>query len=197
MYPLFESIKVENGVIFNIDYHQKRMARSSDLLLRSYLDLICLPPTGVHKLRITYTKDQFLDFTLTPYSYRTIKTLTLVHDNLIDYGQKSEDRHVINKLFAQRGQCDDILIIKNGMVTDTSFCNIVLLDDDGGSNWVTPATPLLEGICRARLLDQGIITATLIPLEELKKYTQFMLINAFMDFDQSRAQPLSVSLKID
>lgn len=190
MYPLFESIKVENGVIFHIDYHQKRMARSSGLLLRPYLYQICLPPTGVHKLRITYTKDQFLGFTLTPYIYRTIKTLAPVHDNLIDYGRKSENRHAIDNLFAQRGQCDDILIIKNGMVTDTSFCNIVLLGGDGGNNWVTPSTPLLEGTCRARLLDQGLITATLIPFEDLRKYTKFILINAFMDFDQSRAQTL-------
>lgn len=196
MYPLFESIRVEDGVALNIDYHQKRMARSSDLLLGPYLDKICLPLGGVHKLRITYTQDQFLGFTLAPYFYRTINTLAPVHDNLINYGEKSEDRRVIEHLWAQRGQCDDILIIKNGLVTDTSFCNILLLDGNGlsnsGDSWVTPSAPLLEGTCRARLLDQGLITATEIPLADLKKYTKFMLINAFMDFDPRRTQPLSL-----
>lgn len=78
------------------------------------------------------------------------------------------------------------------MVTDSSFCNILLLDGSSGDGWVTPSTTLLEGTCRERLLDQGIITATDISVEDLKNYTKFMLINAFMDFDETRAQYLSL-----
>lgn len=199
MYPLFESIKIEDGIIFNIDYHQNRMAKLSDLQLMPYLSQVVVPSTGSHKLRIVYTKDQFVGFTITPYIYRTIRKLALCLDNHIHYRAKSQDRRAIDLLFAQRGQCDDVLIIKNGMVTDTSFCNIVLLDGNidinPSGNWVTPSTPLLEGTCRARLLKQGIITATEIRLEDLSRYNKFMLINAFMDFDLSRAQPLSFPLE--
>lgn len=191
MYPLFESIKVENGVILNLDYHQQRVARSSTVQLKLYLNQIALPSSGVHKLRITYAKDRLLGFSITPYIYRKISTLALIIDNHIDYSAKSEDRSAIERLWAQRGQCDDILIVKNDMVTDTSFCNILLLDGDNG-NWHTPSTPLLDGTCRARLLNQGIITATEIYSTDLKNYTKFMLINAFMDFDENRAEPLSL-----
>lgn len=84
----------------------------------------------------------------------------------------------------QKSECDDILIIKNGVVSDTSFANIIFFD---GQRWVTPKIPLLEGTCRARLIANNTIISQEITLNDLKLFSKFMIINAMLDFDTQRA----------
>lgn len=191
MYPLFESIRIENGIAMNLEYHQERIAQNTDLTLYSYVSGITLPKDGVYKLRITYIKEKFTGFTLSSYTPKRVKTLKLVCDDMIDYGVKSENRLSLDQLFELRGACDDILIVKSGKITDTSFCNILFYD---GSRWVTPSSPLLRGTCRARLINNGIILPIDITSQELKKFQKFMLINALLDFDESRAEELELLL---
>lgn len=38
-------------------------------------------------------------------------------------------QHIGDILAAQKGDCDEIIIIKNGLVTDTSFTNIAIYKD--------------------------------------------------------------------
>ena len=45
----------------------------------------------------------------------------------IDYTYKSAHREELNALYAQKGMADDILIVRNGYLTDTSISNIALL----------------------------------------------------------------------
>src|SRR5690606_14853325 len=91
---------------------------------------------------------------ITPYEVRAVTSLKIIHDDTIDYSLKYEDRSSIDNLFAKRNNCDDILIIKNGFVTDASYSNIAFYD---GSRWITPAQPLLKGTMRQHLLDTGVI----------------------------------------
>ncbi len=51
---------------------------------------------------------------------------------------------------------DDILIIRDGLLTDTSICNVALWN---GTSWITPARPLFSGTMRAYLLDKGLVQA--------------------------------------
>lgn len=175
-------------MVMHLEYHQERMNRNSRLQLHPYIKNIPLPKKGIYKLRISYAEELFSGYTLTPYIIPEIKTLKLVIDNTIDYSMKSENRQSLNKLFELRKHCDDILIVKNGKITDTSFCNILLFD---GNRWVTPASPLLEGTCRARLIKNGTIIPLDITAEEFKYYIKFMLINALLDFDESRSYKIS------
>jgi 4-amino-4-deoxychorismate lyase len=78
-----------------------------------------------------------------------IESLKLVEDNTISYRHKYSDRSHLLELMNMRGDCDDILIVKDGYITDTSFSNIVFFD---GDKWVTPARPLLRGTMRESLL---------------------------------------------
>ena len=71
----------------------------------------------------------------------------MIDNDDICYPYKYTDRDNINRLIELRGDCDDILIIKNGMVTDSSYANVVFRDLNG--NWVTPSTFLLPGTIRA------------------------------------------------
>jgi 4-amino-4-deoxychorismate lyase len=114
------------------------------------------------------------------YVVKEIKTLQLVEDNTIDYHLKYTDRTRLQKLLEGKGICDDILIVKNGLITDSSFCNIVFFD---GSEWMTPATPLLKGTVRERLVTSGTITERNIMLTEVKNFCSFKLINSMRDFE--------------
>jgi len=77
--------------------------------------------------------------------------------------------------------CDDIIIVKNGFVTDSFAANILFLD---GVQWITPTTPLLNGTKRQFLLDQGIIAEKEIREEDIRTYQKVGLINAMIDFDE-------------
>lgn len=187
MYPLFESIRVENGSIVHPDWHQKRFLASYTLYYGhepsiGLFDSLDIPETcrkGIFKLRISYNHEsRQVDWQ--PYTTGQISNLRLIKDDDIDYSLKYTDRSRLNNLYDQRNGCDDILIVRRGLITDSSYCNIVLFD---GDKWFTPAEPLLPGTARARLLASGQIIARPIRVEDLVGYKSFKLINAMRDFE--------------
>ncbi|MEG0647308.1 MAG: aminotransferase class IV, partial [Bacteroides sp.] len=97
----------------------------------------------------------------------------------INYTYKSTDREALNQLYEQRNTKDDVLIIKNGYITDTSIANVALFD---GTHWFTPKHPLLKGTQRAQLLQKGIIQEKEIMLEELFSFSQMTIFNAMIPF---------------
>jgi len=165
--------------------HQSRFERTREevLGLKTHPDLsgyISVPVSAkqeIYKCRILYGQDvsqvKFL-----PYSRLKIQSLKVVESDKISYSYKYADRRELEKLFGQRGSCDDILIVKEGKITDSYFANVVLWD---GSRWVSPKKPLLRGCMRASLLAEGSITAADIPLDELSGYKTLRLINALND----------------
>jgi len=121
-----------------------------------------------------------LPFVFLPHHYRQIKSLKLVEDDKIDYRYKFADRQHLGRLFERRGDCDDILIVKNGCITDSFTANVIFSD---GSRWWTPDTPLLAGTMRAKLLKEGKISECRITPNGLNKYLKAGLINAMQDID--------------
>ncbi len=184
MYPYFESIRCEGGQLQNLEYHQKRVAIHSQVILAECVEQLDTPSEGVHKLRISYNQSSFGDVQICAYKPKEINTLRLIECNEIEYSTKNNDRATINQLYDLKGQADDILIVKNGLITDSSFSNILLFD---GSGWITPKSYLLRGTCRERLLEQGIIREQTVRTDDLKSYASFMLVNAMLDFDLHRA----------
>ncbi len=187
MFPLFETIYLENGVIRNIDYHQRRIEKSGLELfgMKPLLDLnlqifgSLRNEKGKFRIRISYN-DKSYHFQVFEYFGRDIRSLKLVYNNNIEYPHKFEDRSQLEELTKQKEECDDILIVKNGFITDTSFSNIVFCD---GQDWFTPNTPLLQGTARAYLLDNGIIKEKTIQPHNLSQYQSFKLINAIRHFE--------------
>jgi 4-amino-4-deoxychorismate lyase len=110
-----------------------------------------------------------------------------VEGDAIDYHVKFFDRSRLESLYALRGDCDDIIIVKNGLVTDTSMSNLIFLD---GARWITPAEPLLAGTCRERLLSEGNITAATIRPKDLDHFIGVKLINAMRDPDEEEMIPI-------
>ena len=107
--------------------------------------------------------------------------MRLVTSDKIDYSYKRTNREGLNELFGRRGNADDILIVKDGYLTDTSIANIALYD---GNSWYTPAHPLLRGTKRAELLDNQLIVEKDISWLQLDDYTHIMLFNAMIDWER-------------
>ncbi len=192
MYPLLETLRFENGIFSNTGYHIERMKRSVRNCLSGNLkfnpeDVFKKAEEenrnlkGLFKFRLLFNtseyKTEFVKYTLP-----IIKTLKPVFAEKIDYSCKFADRNAINLLASQKENCDDILIIRNGFVTDTSFANILFYD---GKEWLTPDTPLLEGTRRAFLLDKGIIKTTPVTLDMVKLFKKARIINAMIRFEDS------------
>lgn len=183
----FESIRVADGKVFHLDYHQRRVERISAVQLQEAVDRVSLPQKGLYKLRISYTPTAILRTDTQAYTPKDIDSLKGVYDDHIDYSLKSEDRSALNRLHRLRESCDDVLIIKNGRVTDTSYCNILFSD---GAKWITPDTPLLEGTCRARLIEEGKVGVEEIRITDLHAFKYYMLVNAMLDFDEQRRKQI-------
>ena len=192
-----EALKVKNGQFYDLSLHDDRINRT----IRHFFGIdspfaisdITIPKeykTGLVKCRIEYNK-QILSVDFTPYSFRNISKLKIVTDNEIDYTYKWADRSALNRLVAEKEDCDDILIIKNGLVTDTSFANVVFEDESG---LYTPTTFLLNGTKRQSLLQQSIIKEREIRLEDISNYTTLHIINTMVDLEDSM-QILTEGLK--
>lgn len=179
-----ETIKILDGKIYNLDYHQKRYESVlSSFGINKFLDLVTFinpPSEGLYRCKILYTLENILDIKYYLYEKRTIQSLKIIHTNFIEYAIKYEDRSEITELFEQRELSDDILIVKDGYITDTSIANIALYD---GISWVTPKRPLLKGTTRQRYLDNAKIIESDIKVQDLRKFSKIALLNAMIDFD--------------
>jgi 4-amino-4-deoxychorismate lyase len=188
MYPLFETILIKDGEPQNLSSHLNRIHRSQrdylhlNLLLSEaeFLSIIekaaeqCSFSDSLLKLKFYYNTDPG-PVEIIPYERRKIKSLKLVHDNTIEYSFKLSDRSAIDRLIAQKGDADDIIIVKNGFITDSSFGNLVFENDEG---FFTPESALLKGTRRQSLLDTLSVTEVSIKTEDLHKYKYIHNINA-------------------
>lgn len=188
MYPLVESIKLKNGIFYHLMYHQERLQRSMDELfpkaaaidLAKELSAIQIPLTGLFKVRVVYGA-AIEKIEIEPYNFRSVKSLKVVNGHSIDYHLKYTNRESLNFLYSQREDCDDIIIVKQGVITDSFSANLLFFN---GQQWYTPDSPLLKGTKRQYLLDNGLITGRPIKAEDLASYHKVGLINAMIDFDE-------------
>ncbi len=179
---LLETIKIEEGEVSNLSYHQARCDESRKVLFDSTdrLDLSSLiqaPPKGHYRCRILYD-EKIHSVEYIPYTLKEIHRLNIVSSDL-EYDHKYANRDALNNLLQTQPDADDILIEKHGYITDTSIANIAFYD---GKQWVTPEKPLLKGTIRAKLLDEGFLHTRKIKKEDLKNYTQVALMNAMIGF---------------
>lgn len=189
---LVETIKIMDGVAVNLPYHERRLNRtrrelfgaSPDIDLSRTLLVPAFAGKGLFKCRIEYN-DHIRSIEFNPYKFRTIRTLRMVEAGDLDYSFKWVERSGIEKLLEQKGECDDILMVKDGKITDTSYANIILRGAD--NRWYTPSEPLLRGTRREWLLDSGIVTEREITPASLKRFRELRLINTMMDIEDSES----------
>lgn len=186
---LLETIKVQNNTLLNIEYHNNRFNRSrfdlfgiqDQILLEQFIEIPNDLDNAVYKCRVIYS-EEIHKIEFESYIPGIITSLKLVECNDIDYKHKYFDRTIINELYKLKGNCDDILIIKNGLVTDTSYANIIFWD---GKNWITPSTPLLAGTQRNRLIEEKQIIGKEIKAIDIQYFEKARIINAMIDLKES------------
>ncbi|MFK5976096.1 MAG: aminotransferase class IV [Sulfurovum sp.] len=179
---LLETIKIEDGEVFNLLYHQKRVDRSRKRLYNSKdilnLSAIIKPfrHKGLYRCRIIYGEElQSIEYI--PYTPKQIESIHIVSSE-IEYGLKYLYRDELNNLL-KISEADEVIIEKNGLLTDTTIANIALYD---GNRWWTPKTPLLQGTMRAKLLSKGFLHTKNIKKEDLLQYSHLALMNAMIGF---------------
>ena len=121
---LFETLAIKNGQVLNLSHHNERFKNGQLFLNRQIIidDIATLIDVPSHfkdnpliRCRVTYDncdiKIAYFDYTPKP-----INSFKLIECNNIDYTYKYDDRKLLNQLLSKKGDCDEIIIIKNSFV---------------------------------------------------------------------------------
>jgi 4-amino-4-deoxychorismate lyase len=114
------------------------------------------------------------------YTKREIKKLSVIEAD-IKYNYKLCDRAALDEIFSKRGDADDVVIVRNGLIGDTTIANIAVRYCN---QWLTPKTPLLNGTMRARLLDDRFLVESDILATDLNKFEKIAVMNALRGFEE-------------
>lgn len=184
-----ETIRILNQKVISLSYHQQRVDKTlSDhnlppLNIKQLLS--SLPqdiPSSLCRCRITYgqTPTKIDYFPYTPLVRQRVK---IVRQDNLSYSYKYADRRQIEELVSL-STCEDIIIVKNDKITDSSIANLVFENKEG---LFTPTTPLLKGTQRQRLIDKGVISLRDITLKDIKTYDKLYFINAMTPLNSTPA----------
>ncbi|MFV0366212.1 MAG: aminotransferase class IV family protein [Mangrovibacterium sp.] len=184
---LLETIRFENGEFVNLNYHQARFAaarkkfypQSPVIQLGEQLRVPVNLGNGLYRCRVLYG-ETIQQVAFIPQQQRSFRSLQVLQTNL-DYPHKFADRTKLNELLAQRGNADEVLLVKAGLVTDCSIGNLVFQQS---GKLYTPKETLLAGTQRQRLLDEGLLIERSIPLSALHRYEAVGIINALIGLEE-------------
>lgn len=189
MCRFIESLKIKDGLIENIDFHDIRVKETSEFFLKkqisiyNFLDKIDIKKAaqGIYKLRIVYD-NELVEYSIDKYEKKIISSLKIVESDRYFYKYKFENRTDFSKLLDSKGSCSDILITVNGYLTDASFSNIALKKNN---IWFTPDTFLLNGTKRQLLINQGIIKEETVKIYDISQYEEISLINSMLELGET------------
>ncbi len=180
----FETVRVQNKVIYNLNKHCKRLnhtiekffCEKSDINLKKYINLPL--DNKLYRCKIIYDKS-IKSVELYPYISKEIKSFKIILSD-IKYDYKFIKRDGINNLFSKRDGFDDILIVdKEGRLKDISIANIALKI---GGVWYTPKYPLLYGTMREKLIEENILISSELFIKDIEKIEGFAILNAMVGF---------------
>lgn len=185
MKRFIESIRIVNTKPVNISLHNERVSKTAlhhygtdlNLPIDKILKENDISVNTLYKLRIVYS-NKLESYSIEPYLQKELRVLRAVTNDNIEYSFKYEDRAALDALYSKRGDCDDVLIIRRGIVTDTSYGNVLYSD---GEKLYTPANPLLKGTKREQLLRDGKIIERDLPADRIRDFLQWYVINSMLD----------------
>jgi 4-amino-4-deoxychorismate lyase len=175
----FETIKCDDFEIFNLEYHNKRIANTIGLNL-SLQEYIYPISSELLRCKVIYDRFGIVDVQYFPYKKRQIKNFKLIFNNDVSYSKKFLDRDSLDNLFDEKEDWDEIIIVKNNIVTDTSIANIAIYYDN---LWITSKNCLLQGTTKSRLLEEKVLIERDITIKMLEKASKIALMNAMIGFD--------------
>ncbi|MEQ8546781.1 MAG: aminotransferase class IV [Cyclobacteriaceae bacterium] len=195
---LLETICFEEGNYPLLRWHQDRVNKAFEkhfLTTKKPHNLASILPKLKEnqklKVRFLYSETDY-KLEIHEYKHRAIEKVQCVYDNEISYPHKFQDRLELQKLYDLRGDTDEILIIKGGLVTDAFYYNAVFWDSQC---WVTPKSYLLPGTRRQYLLDQEKIKAMSIGVNDIANFEKLSLVNALVDLEECVVLTKNIRLK--
>ena len=189
MYQFIETICYREGCFQRIELHNERCNLTRNhffgiqhpLRLESILKIPNDLTGEIVKCTVTYGIDiEHVEYL--KYQMRLVKSLQMVYDDSIEYAYKFADRSKLVDLHQFRGQCDDILIIKNGLITDTSYANAIFKRNN---IWYSQQRPLLFGTRLQSYIKEGRVTPALLRPKNLPLFTEVRIINAMISIEDS------------
>jgi|YelNatPaOPRAMG01_1025707.scaffolds.fasta_scaffold09883_10 4-amino-4-deoxychorismate lyase len=187
MCQFIETIKLYNSKFLNLEYHQRRVNFTQKFFFgKCYIDLESILPNtenyseGCFKCRIIYGRE-IENISISRYFIRKIDSLKLISCNEIDYSYKFSNRTVFDNLKKHCRKSEEILIVKNSFVTDTTYSNIALYKN---GIWYTPESYLLNGTKRQFYLNNGMLKETKITVDRIFDYEKLSLINSMLDLGE-------------
>ena len=198
MFSFLETICIENGLLKNLPYHQKRVNETFESIypdqlpfdLSEALSKQNIPSSGIYRLRVIY-EEQIKSIEFIPYQEKKIVSFKIINTGEFDYGFKWADRSYFEHTLIEYKEVDEVIFELDGKIQDCTIANLAFLKN---GIWYTPKNPLHWGTTRARLIDENKIQETDIFLDELSSYSHICLINVFREL--SLAKSLSVSAAI-
>lgn len=176
-----ETIRLQGGVLHHLPLHQ---ARVDGTLAQHALPTLDLKEVlagvesqysdGLYKCRVLYGGND-PEVEVRPYSPLVRRCVSIVNTDM-DYSYKYADRTRLDALLRSAGS-DDVILVKDGLVTDSAIANLVF---ESSSGLFTPRVPLLAGVQREHLLQQHQIRLADIRVEELGRYEYVHFINAMV-----------------
>ncbi len=184
MEEFIETLRLEEGKVQLQALHQARMERTARVFgftcpVLPPLEQLCPEPLrkGRVKCRFVY-RESIRELSFTPYTPRVIHTFApMALPAGYKYSYKSLERAVLNRLKAECPADEVLLVDSEGRITDCSFANLALRRE---GRWYTPDTPLLEGVQRQYLIQEGLLSPCTIRVADLGEYDQILPINAML-----------------
>lgn len=183
MSQFIETIRLENGVLHSLNYHQERVNKtflqffrtSSSFSLEKVISKNKPPQQGLFKLRIVYDALQqsieFAEYTRAKFnSYKLVEI-----DNNFRYSFKSTDRKLFDKISQETDKNILPILIQNKNVSDSVFSNLIF---EKNGKLYSPNTPLLFGTMLSQTLLQHKINMITIKEDEIKNFDYIYPINA-------------------
>ena len=178
-----ETMFVKNGKILNLKYHLKRMEKVAEHFKwkmengKWKMNKLKME-NGKWRIRVTYDEYGIKNIEIFPIKKRKFKTFKLIEIDF-DYAFKYKNRKFFSILHSQFSDYDELILIKNNLITDTTISNLAFFT---GNEWLTPKYPLLKGIKRAELLEKGFLKEENIHKSDLKYFKKMAMINAVLGF---------------
>lgn len=180
MFLCFETIKSIDGNLQNIEFHQKRFENTRKALFKqsdeiSLREHISVPKQGTYRVKVEYN-NKIQNVTCKEYEETRVFKKFLLCNADFEYAFKFCERECFCK---PKHGADEILFLKNNLLSDTTIANIALMKD---GVWFTPKKPLLKGTTRERLLEQGLLKEDNLGINDLKIAQKFAIMNALIGF---------------
>lgn len=195
MCRFFETIRLVDGRPQNIAWHQARFDAccmhfwgiTRKISIEKFIQPAGIFMQGIAKCKFIYSQHHF-EVQYSAYQTKPVTSLRLIKNDNIGYPWKSIERDPLNQLLNPAFPMQEVILCKNGLLTDTTYTNIALWD---GHSWLTPALPLLQGTMRASLIHGNIIRPSTIRASDIFHFRTIRLFNAMLPWEGCIELPIS------